>query len=198
MMSLPSIGRLRWVGAAILAAGVLATTVHGAQLRVRDLDDALVDPFQAPRDTKAIVFLFVSTDCPISNRYAPALGRLYERFQPQGVRFWLVYPNPMDPPEAVRRHLTEYSLPPAALRDPRQDLVKLAGATITPEAAVYDRQRRLLYRGRIDNRYVHLGLERPAATQHDLADALSDVLAGNTVRQAAAPAVGCFIADFAP
>jgi len=198
MMSLPGIGRLGWVGAGILAASVLAPTMHGAQLRVRDLDDELVDPFKAPRDTKAIVLVFVSTDCPISNRYAPALARLYERFQPQGVRFWLVYPNPMDPPEAVRRHLTEYRLPLPALRDPRQDLVKMAGATITPEAAVYDRERRLLYRGRIDDRYIQLGLERPAATQHDLADALSDVLAGKPVRQAAAPAVGCFIADFAP
>jgi hypothetical protein len=44
---------------------------------------------------------------------------------------------------------------------------------------------------------VSLGLERPAPTRHDLEEALDDTLAGRPVRQATAPAVGCFIADFA-
>jgi hypothetical protein len=84
------------------------------------------------------------------------------------------------------------------LRDPRHALVKLATVTVTPEAAVYDRQRVLVYRGRIDDRYVSLGVERPAATQHDLQDALSATLGGQRVRQPTAPAVGCFISDFVP
>jgi hypothetical protein len=53
-----------------------------------------------------------------------------------------------------------------------------------------------MYRGRIDNRYVELGVERPAATQRDLADALASVLAGKAVAAATTQAVGCFIADF--
>jgi hypothetical protein len=44
---------------------------------------------------------------------------------------------------------------------------------------------------------VSLGVQRPAATQHDLRDALTDTLAGRRVRQSTAPAVGCYIADFA-
>ena len=53
------------------------------------------------------------------------------------------------------------------------------------------------YRGRIDNRYVELGVERPAATQRDLADALAAVVAGKPVAAATTQAVGCYIADFA-
>ena len=56
---------------------------------------------------------------------------------------------------------------------------------------------RIVYRGRIDDRYVDLGLERPAPTKHDLADALAAVVDGKPVQQATTQAVGCFIADLA-
>jgi hypothetical protein len=54
----------------------------------------------------------------------------------------------------------------------------------------------LAYHGRIDDRFVSLGVERPAATQHDLRDALTAVVAGRAPAVATAPAVGCYIADF--
>ena len=83
-----------------------------------------------------------------------------------------------------------------ALRDPTHALVKFVGATVTPEAAVYAGGR-VVYRGRIDDRYVDLGVERPAPTRHDLADALTASLAGKPAPHATTQAVGCFIADFA-
>jgi hypothetical protein len=166
--------------------------------RVADLDGRRVDPFQPGADTKAIVFLFTSTECPISNRYAPVVQRLHKEFTSKGVRFWLVYPNPSDSPQAIRRHLQAFGYPVAALRDPDLALAKFVNATVTPEAAVYDRMGRAVYRGRIDDRYVSIGLERPAPTRHDLAEALSATLAGRPPEPATTQAVGCFIADFAP
>lgn len=183
-----------------LAAATLLTSSLGtaADVRIRDLDDRAVDPFAAPASAQVIVFLFVSVECPISNRYAPQVSRLHDKFAPKGVAFSLVYPNPVEPVAAIRRHLKEYSYPMRALRDPRHALVKIARATITPEAAVFDRSGRLLYHGRIDDRYLSLGLERPAATRHDLDEVLTDVVAGRPPRQTSAQAVGCFIADFVP
>lgn len=141
------------------------------------------------------VLIFVSTECPVSNRYAPEIKRLYEQFTPQGVRFRLVYPNPLDDQPVINRHLQEYSYPQIAERDRDHTLVKMAGATITPEAAVFDAQQRLIYRGRIDDRFLELGRERPAATQHDLRNALTKLLAGGRVDPWRTQAVGCFIAD---
>ncbi len=165
---------------------------------VQTLAGASVDALDAPAGTKAIVFLFTSTDCPISNRYAPEVRRIAERFARHGVVFRLVYPSPSEGAPAIRDHMKAFSYEGAtdALRDPRLALVKFAGATITPEAAVYAGGR-VVYRGRIDDRYVDLGLERPAPTQHDLADALAAVVAGKPVRQPTTQAVGCFIADLA-
>jgi hypothetical protein len=165
---------------------------------VQTLTGTSVDALQAPAGTKAIVFLFTSTDCPISNRYAPEVRRIVERFAPQGVVFRLVYPSPSENAAAIREHMKAFSYEGAtdALRDTKLALVKFSGATITPEAAVYAGGR-IVYRGRIDDRYVDLGLERPAPTKHDLADALAAVVAGKPVRQATTQAVGCFIADLA-
>ena len=163
---------------------------------VQTLDGAPVDALQASASTKAIVFVFTSTDCPISNRYAPELRRLAETFGPKGIVFRLIYPDPADGAAAIREHMSEYGYAGAmdAFRDPTHALVKFVGATVTPEAAVYANGR-IVYHGRIDDRYVDLGLERPAPTVHDLADALTAVLAGKTVANAATQAVGCFIAD---
>ena len=76
----------------LLAVAALAV----ASVHVPDLDGKLVDPFESPAGTKATVLLFVSTDCPISNRYAPDVRKLYDTYKKDGVAFWLVYPNPAD------------------------------------------------------------------------------------------------------
>ena len=141
------------------------------------------------------VLIFVSIDCPVSNRYAPEIKRLHDEFTPLGVRFRLVYPNPLDGEAAVSRHLQDFGYPPIAERDRDHTLVKMTGATITPEAVVFDARQRVVYRGRIDDRFVELGRERPAATTPDLKNALVAVLAGKAVNPSRTQAVGCFIAD---
>jgi hypothetical protein len=165
---------------------------------VQALGGRPVDALAAPAGTTAIVFIFTSTDCPISNRYAPEVRRLAEEFAPKGVVFRLVYPSAADKDAAIRDHMAAFSYGGAtgALRDAKLALVKYAGATITPEAAVYAGGR-IVYRGRIDDRYVDLGIERPKATTHDLADALAAVVAGKPVGHPATQAVGCYIADLA-
>ena len=184
--------RLVLIALAASMAGVPAS----AQVRVQTIDGAPIDALAVPATAKAIVFLFTSTDCPISNRYAPEVRRIVETFAPKGVEFRLVYPSPADQPSAIREHMASfgYSASMQALRDPKFALVRYVKATVTPEAAVVVRGR-VSYLGRIDDRYVDLGLERPAPTTHDLADALSALLAGRPVAHPTTQAVGCFIAD---
>jgi hypothetical protein len=120
---------------------------------------------------------------------------LCQQFTERGVEFFLVYPEPDQTAESVRRHLREYGYPCGALRDPQHDLVKLTGARVTPEAAVFDSASQLVYLGRIDDRYVDFGKARAQATQHDLQEALEAVLASQPVPNARTKAVGCYIRD---
>jgi len=196
----PLVAGAESLAAAIIAGAILGSSADGlaqaVPLRLHDSNNQLIEPLQISTGTTATVVLFTSSDCPISNRYAPEYRRLYEAFASRGVRFWLVYPNPADSPEIVRRHLNAFAYPMRALRDPEQMLVKRAQVTVTPEAAVFDKGGQLTYRGRIDDRYASIGLERPAPTQHDLHDALKNMLAGERVVRPITQAVGCFIADF--
>jgi|SRR6185503_13372519 len=158
-------------------------------LSVFDLSGHLVDPFAAA-GAKAFVFVFISTDCPISNRYAPEIRRVEEEFVRAGVGFWLVYADTDTSADAIRKHISDYRLPKQALRDPRHSLVHLAQARVTPEASVFLPDGRLAYHGRIDNRYADLGKERPEATQHDLEDVVKAIVQGRTVPYHTAKAVG--------
>jgi hypothetical protein len=154
-----------------------------------DLDGRPRDPLVA--DGRADVLLFVRTDCPISNRYAPEIGRIAARFADQGVELWLVYVDPDETPELIRRHVAEYDLPGTALRDPEQSLVGAAGVKVTPEGAVFDGEGRRRYRGRIDDWYADFGKPRARASTHELVDAVEAVLAGREPTVTEAEAVGC-------
>ena len=67
------------------------------------------------------------------------------------------------------------------LLDPKQLLVRLTGATATPEAAVLSNDGQLLYLGRIDNRVADFDKRRPAATESDLRNAIDAVLAARNL-----------------
>lgn len=155
------------------------------------LDGRSVSPLNA--DAPAHVFLFVRGDCPISNRYAPEWQRIHSRFSPLGVRFWLVYPDPDEPLDSIKSHLKEFGHPGQPLRDPQHRFVARTGATVTPEVALFDRSGRMVYRGRIDDRYVDFGKTRAAPTRHDLIDALQATLHGGPIDAPTTRAVGCFI-----
>jgi hypothetical protein len=188
--------------AAAWGVGGVAASPSSA-LQLFDLRGKQVDPL-AGSDRKATVFVFVRTDCPISNRYAPLLRAISREYSPLGVAFWLVYVDPRQSAQAIEHHLREYDYGFGALRDPKHELVRLTGAQVTPEATVFvpdrsanakDSGQRLIYRGRIDDQYVAFGVTRPAATTHDLQDILEKVIQGKPLKETTTRAVGCFISD---
>ena len=153
-----------------------------------------VDPLQTP-GARATVLIFVRTDCPISNRYAPEIQRIAGRFSSQGVKFWLVYADLSETADAIRKHLADYHYDLAAVRDQKHVLERAAKARVTPEAAIFLPDRKLVYHGRIDDRYIDFGKARNAPTTHDLEAALEAVVAGKPVPHEATRAVGCYLAD---
>jgi hypothetical protein len=176
-----------------IAGSAQASDAEEQAIRLVDVSGQEHRPFADPK-TKAVALVFILTDCPIANSYAPEWNRLHETFGPRGVRLLLVQVDPSLTAEAARKHAREYQLKPQVILDPRHELVKKAGATKTPEAAVFSAAGKLLYRGRIDDRYVSLGKRRPEATTHDLRDALQAILAGKPVPPGP-EAVGCFIPE---
>jgi hypothetical protein len=150
---------------------------------------------------RVIVLVFAGGECPISDRYIPEIARLSKEFSTQGVRFWWVYPNAEDTASVVEKHNREFSISEKSgtgtVLDSKQTLVTWAHSTVTPEAAVFvveGDQPREVYHGRIDDRYLSLGQERPQAGRHELETAIGAALAGKPVPRPGGPPVGCSIA----
>jgi hypothetical protein len=150
---------------------------------------------------RVLVLVFADSECPVSQRYVPEVIRLAKEFSTAGVRLWWVYPNAEDSAAVVEQHNRDFSITQDSetdtVLDPRQSLVALAHTTITPEAAIFlveGAELREVYHGRIDDRYISLGQERPQAVRHDLETAIGAALAGKPIPEPGGPAVGCSIA----
>jgi hypothetical protein len=139
-----------------------------------------------------LVLIFTRTDCPISNRYAPELRRLFAEYSTGGVEFKLVYPESGITQEMVDRHRAEFAYPMPGIADPEHRYVRQAQASITPEAVVFAKGR-LVYRGRIDDRFASLSQSRPEPSSRDLEDVLRALASGRTPPARFTKAVGCVI-----
>jgi hypothetical protein len=160
-----------------------------------DLDGHPLDPFHDVHG-KVVVLVFLRRDCPISSRYAPTIQQISKRYADRAT-FWLVFPDKTESSETIRKYLQDYRYDLAALRDPEHELVKLSHVEVTPEAAVFDQNQKLLYDGRIDDWYRYPGGSRPAPTTHDLDDAVQAAVAGKSVNKDKneVRGVGCYISD---
>ena len=179
---------------AILLASFATAQPHGKQLEQGiDLSGKAIDPLQLSTG-KVAVLVFLRNDCPISNRYAPAIQRMSEHFSGRA-KFWLVYPDKDATPKIIRKHLQDYKYKLGVLRDSQHVWVRRGQVAVTPEAAVFDAAGKRVYHGRIDNLYQAFGKTLRTATTHELADAIEAALRGETPKVTSTDAVGCYISD---
>ena len=162
---------------------------------VVSLDDRRVPLLKS--DDRAVVCVFVATDCPIANRYAPAIQSLADEFLDDGVRFCLVYAGGVDEAAEIKQHLIDYGYSLDAYQDPELALARHVGVTVTPEAAVLDATGAVQYAGRIDNWYSDFGKKRREPTTHDLRKAIQALLENRKVPPASGKAIGCYIPGLA-
>ncbi len=124
------------------------------------------------------------------------MNRLRDEFKDSGVTTLYVYPNEGEKRGAVFQHQLEYGASQESAWLDVGDLVTLTGATTTPEAALLVREGdrwRAVYAGRIDDRYVHFGVERAHVEHHDAEDAVRAALADRPIPNPGGPPVGCGI-----
>ncbi len=151
-------------------------------------------PFAITSDThKATALIFLLPDCPIANGYAPEITRLQKAYEPQSIRFAIVYSDRDITAKIAATHCTDFQHSSQALIDPDLSLAKATGAKVTPEAVLLSPKGAVLYRGRIDDRFPAYGKRRAKPTKTELRDALDALLAGRMIAVARTEAVGCFL-----
>lgn len=132
-----------------------------------------LNDFGKPR---AVVLVFTTTGCPLVQRYLPRLEELSRRHASNSVQFAAVNVGPDDTIADMALQALEHRVFFPFVKDTDGSCARALGVKRTPEVVVLDAQRRLRYRGRIDDQF-RLGGAKPAATRNDLATALDDLLA---------------------
>jgi peroxiredoxin/mono/diheme cytochrome c family protein len=179
---------------AVTLAALAAAPAEGTPVPSFTLPDQHRRPrsLDAYKDKKAVVVVFLGTECPLANLYVPTLAELHKEYAPRGVQFLAVNANPQDSFVAVAAHAWERGIPFPVLKDYDQVALAALGARRTPEAFVLDAGRVIRYRGRIDDRYG-LNYRRDEPRRRDLKEALDEVLAGRPVTTPRTDAQGCVI-----
>jgi peroxiredoxin len=151
------------------------------------------------KDAKVIVVVFTNTTCPLAQKYWPRLQRMHEEYRERGIQFVSINVALDDEIAEIAQQAIDYGVDFPLVKDTDGSCVRALGATHTPQAIVLDSQRRIVYRGRIDDQ-IRLGGERPTITSDDLKLALEDVLAGREVKTSKTPVDGCLITltEFSP
>ncbi len=144
------------------------------------------------KQAKAIVLVFTNTSCPVARRYMPTLRRLDRDYRDRGVQFLAVNAGEGDTITAMAEQAVVYGVEFPFVKDAPCKCVEALGVRRTPEVVLLDADRRLRYRGRIDDQY-RPGGGREAPTRNDLKEAIDDVLAGRDVAVPETPVDGCLI-----
>ena len=145
---------------------------------------------------KLVVLAFVGTECPLAKSYAPRLRDLAAEFEKQGVAFLGVDANMQDSLTEIGTFARIHGITFPMLKDNNNELADRVGAVRTPEVFLLDKDRVVRYWGRIDDQYgfkTGAGYVKPKLNHRDLADAITEVLAGKQVSTPVAKADGCFI-----
>ena len=143
----------------------------------------------------ALLVMFICNHCPFVKHVADGLTRLAMDYLPKGVAIVGINSNdaathPHDSPEQMVHEAEARGYPFPYLYDEGQDVAQAYGAACTPDFFLYDKARKLVYRGQLDG-------SRPSntipVTGVDLRAALDAVLADRAPPEQQIPSIGCNI-----
>lgn len=176
--------RLRLLGMALIGFGALGCgEASEANSRL------------ASRESQLTAFVFLSTECPLSENYTLPLNELRAKYTERELDLVGVFPLGDDDRERVDTFCTRFQVQFSTRLDHDYALVKALQASVTPEVVLLDGRDRTVYRGKIDNWAVKLGTTRKAATVHYLRDAVAAALAGDVPATQRVDPVGCFMPE---
>jgi len=174
----------------MLALGTLAPSF--LLTNVIDNQQVSLDTF---KDKKVLVVMFICRHCPFVVHVKDELAKLGKDYADKNVGIVAISSNdaekyPLDAPDKLKEMALELGFNFPLLYDESQEVAKAYSAACTPDFFVFDQQRKLVYRGQLDDSRPNNG--KPV-TGKDLRAAIDAVLAGKPVNPDQKPSAGCNI-----
>ena len=175
-------------------SAMLALGTKAPSFRLPDPQGKIVSSDEF-KDTPALLVVFICNHCPFVKHIRSKFAELAREYQARGVAIVGINSNdvesyPEDRPEKMAEEIKQVGYVFPYLYDASQDVAKAYRAACTPDIYLFDRDRRLVYRGQFDD--SRPGNGRPV-TGADLRAALDAVLAGRPVPADQKPSIGCSI-----
>ncbi len=145
--------------------------------------------------SRALLVMFICNHCPYVIHVADELARLGDDYQSQDISIVAIMSNdvtahPDDSPAKMKQEKQTRGYRFAYLYDKSQAVAKAYTAACTPDFFLFDAERKLVYRGQLDNTRPNHGIP---AHGKDLRAAIDAVLAGKQTSSTQLPATGCNI-----
>jgi peroxiredoxin len=161
---------------------------------LRNVDGRLVGLSDFDKDP-ALLVIFMCNHCPFVKHIADGLAQLARDYQAKGVAIVGINSNdaaahPHDSPEQMIHEAEQRGYTFPYLFDETQEVAKAYGAACTPDFFLYDKGRKLVYRGQFDASRPGNGVP---VTGQDLRAALDALLAGKPLPERQIPSIGCNI-----
>lgn len=135
-----------------------------------------------------VVVMFWSAECPYVQPFNDRINDYVNAYKGKGISFWAINSNVTESTERVKEHSLEHKYVFPVLKDEKSVVADLFEATRTPEVFVLNKDRKILYHGRIDdNSYAE------KVTTQDLKNALDELVAGKEITNKTTKSFGCTI-----
>ena len=144
------------------------------------------------KDKKAFVLVMREKDCPISEKYGGRLKRMEEEYSKKGIQFVYIYVGQVRPHDMARSDLKNFGFKSPYVVDLKQKVINILSAQTTGDVFVLTSDRRVIYRGPLDDQY-HVLKKAFRAKNHYVRDVLDDLLKGEKVKPRELSAPGCII-----
>ncbi len=146
-------------------------------------------------DAPALLVVFMCNHCPYVKHISAGLSAFACDYEGTGLAMVGINSNdasqhPDDSPEAMRREVEARGYVFPYLYDETQQVARAYGAACTPDFFLFDRDRKLVYRGQFDGARPN---NREPVTGVDLRAAVDAVLSGETPSADQVPSIGCNI-----
>ena len=142
---------------------------------------------------QALIVAFICPHCPFVKHVRQGFVQLTRDYQPRKIAIVAINSNdaqafPEDDPAGMKREASQAGFAFPYLYDESQEVAKVFRAACTPDFFVFDRERRLVYRGQFDGSRPN---NETPVTGADLRGALDALIAGQAVSPTQRPSVGC-------
>lgn len=173
-------------------------TELGSALPAFSLPDVVSGRLVSPADyadRKALLVLFICRHCPYVKHIEQELARLGWEYENRSLGIIAISSNdaaayPDDAPESLKEQARQLRFNFPYCYDESQQVARAFQAACTPDFFLYGAERRLVYRGQLDD--SRPGNGKPV-TGRDLRAAIDAVLEGRPVSDVQKPSAGCNI-----